>query len=45
MLIKTPTRPLAERLAARLSERIQTGLLAPGARLPSVPRNVRSSWA
>ena len=36
MLIKTPTRPLAEQLAARLSERIQTGLLAPGARLPSV---------
>jgi len=36
MLLKTPTRPLAEQLAARLSERIQTGLLAPGARLPSV---------
>lgn len=36
MLLKTPSRPLADQLAARLSERIQTGLLVPGARLPSV---------
>ena len=36
MLLKTTTRPLAEQLAARFAQRIQTGLLATGARLPSV---------
>lgn len=36
MLVKTASQPLAEQLAARLAERIQTGLLATGARLPSV---------
>ena len=36
MLIKTASQTLAGQLAARLGERIQTGLLAPGARLPSV---------
>jgi DNA-binding transcriptional MocR family regulator len=36
LLVKTASQPLAEQLAARLAERIQTGLLATGARLPSV---------
>ncbi|HEY8908141.1 MAG TPA: PLP-dependent aminotransferase family protein [Rhodoferax sp.] len=36
MLVKTASQTLAGQLAARLGERIQTGLLAPGARLPSV---------
>ncbi len=36
MLIRTAAQPLAEQLAARLTERIQSGLLASGARLPSV---------
>ncbi len=36
MLVKTASQPLAEQLAARLAERIHTGLLATGARLPSV---------
>jgi len=36
LLVKTASQPLAEQLAARLAERIQTGLLASGARLPSV---------
>jgi len=36
LLVKTASQPLAEQLAARLAERIQTGLLAGGARLPSV---------
>ncbi len=36
MLVKTASQPLAEQLAARLADRIQTGLLATGARLPSV---------
>jgi DNA-binding transcriptional MocR family regulator len=36
VLIKSASQPLAEQLAARLAERIQTGLLASGARLPSV---------
>ncbi|MDD2926780.1 PLP-dependent aminotransferase family protein, partial [Rhodoferax sp.] len=35
-LVKTASQPLAGQLAARLSERIHNGLLAPGARLPSV---------
>jgi DNA-binding transcriptional MocR family regulator len=36
LLVKTASQTLAGQLAARLGERIQTGLLAPGARLPSV---------
>lgn len=36
MLVKTPTQSLSAQLAARFAERIATGLLAPGARLPSV---------
>jgi DNA-binding transcriptional MocR family regulator len=36
LLVKTASQPLAAQLADRLGERIQTGLLAPGARLPSV---------
>jgi len=36
LLVKTASQPLAEQLAARLAERIHTGLLASGARLPSV---------
>jgi len=36
MLVKTPTQSLSAQLAARFAERIATGLLAPGARLPSI---------
>ncbi len=36
MLVKTASTSLAEQLAARFAERIATGLLAPGSRLPSV---------
>lgn len=36
MLVKTPTQSLSAQLATRFSERIATGLLAAGSRLPSV---------
>ena len=36
MLTRTPTQTLTEQLAGRLAERVRSGLLAPGARLPSV---------
>lgn len=36
MLVKTLTQSLSGQLAARFAERIATGLLAPGSRLPSV---------
>ena len=36
MLMKTASQSLTEQLCARFAERIRTGLLAPGARLPSV---------
>ena len=36
MLVKTPTQSLSAQLAARFAERIATGLLAAGSRLPSV---------
>lgn len=36
MLMKTASQSLTEQLAERVAERIRTGLLAPGARLPSV---------
>jgi len=36
MLVKTFSQSLSAQLAARFAERIATGLLAPGARLPSV---------
>ena len=36
MLMKTASQSLAEQLSGRFAERIRTGLLAPGAKLPSV---------
>jgi len=36
MLVKAASQSLAEQLAERFAERIRTGLLAPGTRLPSV---------
>jgi len=36
MLVKAASQSLAEQLAERFAERIRTGLLAPGMRLPSV---------
>ena len=36
MLMKTASQSLADQLSSRVAERIRTGLLAPGARLPSV---------
>ena len=36
MLVKTASQSLTEQLCARFAERIRSGLLAPGARLPSV---------
>ena len=36
MLLRTPSQSLTEQLASRFAERINTRLLAPGARLPSV---------
>ena len=36
MLMKTASQSLTDQLSTRFVERIRTGLLAPGARLPSV---------
>ena len=36
MLMKTASQSLTQQLAERMAERIRTGLLLPGARLPSV---------